>query len=145
MVKKTYKTFSLKGLVIRTHDKWGRPVCARFTGGIQIDSTATFVTVDPEMQRILESCSGFNRDYFLAEERDMAPKSEAPAKEDAPKVAPAAEEKTLADVKDIKRFRNLVEMKNAMKELGLEVKDEWNYTATKAAAAKEGYDFQIKK
>ena len=48
-------------------------------------------------------------------------------------------------MKDIRRFHNLVEMRNYMAELGFEGVQEMNYMAAKAAAAKEGYDFQIQK
>ena len=58
---------------------------------------------------------------------------------------PKAEKPVLAEVKDSRRFRNLVEMKNAMAELGIELEEGANYAKAKAAANKAGYDFQIQK
>jgi len=141
MAKKTYRTYYLKSLAIHAKDENDKRIDIIFRGGIQVDSTAKFTTADPKIQDMLEKSSSFGKTYYL--ESVAEPQIIAPAK--PAKVEKAAEEAPLSDVKDIKRFRNLVEMKNALRELGVDVKDEWNYTATKAAAAKEGYDFQIKK
>ena len=49
------------------------------------------------------------------------------------------------EVKGKENFRNLVEMKNRMAELGIALEEGANYLQAKAAATKAGYDFQIKK
>lgn len=143
MPKKTYRTYFLKGLDIHVQDEDGKRIEVVFRGGIQIDSTAKFSTSDEKIQNILENLSGFGRDYYLESVQEAAPVAApaAPKEEDKP----AEPKKILADVKDSRRFRNLVEMKNAMAELGISVTPEMNYMSAKAAAAKEGYDFQIQK
>ena len=142
MAKKTYRTYYLKNLQLLLKDEEGVRTEVVFRGGIQVDSTAKFSTADEKLQEMIEACYGFNRDYYLESVReDSKPE---PAK--APEVKKEAEpEKRLTDVKDIKRFHNLVEMRNYMAELGFEGVQEMNYMAAKAAASKEGYDFQISK
>jgi hypothetical protein len=44
-----------------------------FRSGAQIDSTAKFTTGDEKVQKAIESCSGFNRDFYLESVREEAP------------------------------------------------------------------------
>jgi hypothetical protein len=144
MVKKTYKTYSLRGLDIHIKDKEGNSLVIVFRGGIQIDSTARYTTSDPFIQEALERCTGFGRDYYLEAEKDLTPvEKPAPVKEK--KAAPKPEKEIMTEVKGSERFRNLVEMKNRMTELGIEFEEGANYSQAKAAATKAGYDFQIQK
>ena len=142
MAKKTYRTYSLKSLLLLLNDKDGRTVEIRFRGGIQIDSTSRYTTSNKEIQELIENCRGFGTDYYIESEIPDEPVEEAaPVKEEAPK-----EEKPVMDsMKGVERFRNLVEMRNRMAELGIELPENANYSQAKAAANKEGYDFQIKK
>lgn len=144
MAKKTYRTYNLKGLDIHIKDENGKRLVVKFSGGIQIDSTAKYTTSSTYIQEALEKGSGFGRDYYIESERpDEEPSADkvAPKEPEKPKV----EKAVMDNVKDSRRFQNLVEMKNAMAEVGIEVTPEMNYSAAKAAAQKEGYDFQIKK
>jgi len=141
MARKTYRTYFLKNYVTAVKDKAGHRIEVVFRGGIQVDSTAKFTTEDKDIQKVLESRSGFGRDYYLESTEKTEEPAPAPVKEE--KVAEP--EKPLTDVKDIKRFRNLVEMRAYMAEIGLPVKDDSNYMECKAIASKEGYDFQIKR
>lgn len=144
MAKKTYRTYRLKGLQILldgTDGKWTEVV---FRGGIQIDSTAKYSTSDKELQDKLEAMDGFNRDFYLESVEEKEEKKAV--KEEAPKQEPKVEEeKPLTDVKDIKRFRNIVEMRNYMEEIGFTGVDKMSYAQCKDAANKAGYDFQIQK
>ena len=142
MAKKTYRTYNLKGLRLLLKDEAGERVEIRFFGGIQIDSTAKFTTKDEKIQRLLENCSGFGRDYYI--ESVVEDKTEAPVveKED---VKPEPKKEIMTEVKGSERFKNLVEMKNRMAELGIELGEGENYQKAKAAAIAAGYDFQIKK
>lgn len=143
MPKKTYKTFSLKGLNLLLVNDEGERVEVVFRGGIHFDSTAKFTTADESLQKLIEKCKGFGRDYYLESVRED-PKPDEPVAEK--KAEPAKEpEKVLTDVKDIRRFKNLIEMKAAMVLVGISVTPEMNYAAAKAAAKKEGYDYQIQK
>lgn len=65
MAKKTYRTYHLKGLQILLFDDYGRPIEVIFRSGCQIDSTAKFTTSDEALQKVLESSSGFGRDYYI--------------------------------------------------------------------------------
>lgn len=146
MVKKTYKTYSLKGLDLHIKDKDGNRLVVVFRGGIQIDSTARYTTSDPYIQEALEKCTGFGRDYYIEAEKEITPvEKPAPVKEEKKKAAPKPEKEIMTEVKGSERFRNLVEMKNRMAELGIELEEGANYSAAKAAAVKAGYDFQIQK
>ena len=146
MAKKVYRTYYLKGLDVHLHDEWGRSINVEFKGGLQVDSTAKFSTNDEKVQKALEASSGFNRDYYLESVKEDAPDvaNEAVAAEKKEE-SPAVDKQALDNVKDIKRFRNLVEMRNYMAELGFEDTQKMSYMQAKAAAAKEGYDFQIQK
>ena len=146
MAKKTYKTYYLKGLDVHLHDEWGRPINVEFKGGLQVDSTAKFSTNDEKVQKALEASRGFGRDFYLDSVKEDKPAvvrdAPAPVKEET---APVVEKPVIEEVKDIKRFHNLVEMRNYMAEIGFADVQNMNYMQARAAAAKEGYDFQIQK
>ena len=143
MAKKTYRTYYLKNLQLLLKDKEGKRVEVIFRGGIQIDSTSKFSTSDEKLQQMIENCYGFNRDYYLESVREDS--KPAPVEAPAPKKKEEEPEQPLTDVKDIKRFHNIVEMRNYMAELGFEGVQEMNYMQAKAAASKAGYDFKISK
>lgn len=85
MAKKTYRTYSLRGLQLLLHDKTGRAIEVNFSGGVQIDSTSKFSTRDENIQEALEKCSCFNRDFYLESVQEDAPApvpSHAPAEEE---------------------------------------------------------------
>ena len=145
MLVKTYKTYILKSLVLDFENEEGKVIPVVFKGGIHFDSTARYTTSDPYIQKRLEDCRMFGADFYIEQVQDISEGKEKKAVEEKKPEVPAAEEKTLTDVKDIKRFHNLVEMRNYMAEIGFEGVQEMNYMAAKAAAAKEGYDFQIQK
>ena len=73
MAKKTYRTYHLKGLQVLVFDEYGRPTEINFKGGCQIDSTAKFTTSDENLQKALESCSGFGRDFYIESVREEKP------------------------------------------------------------------------
>ena len=70
MAKKTYRTHHLKGLQILLFDDYGRPLEITFRSGCQIDSTAKFTTDDENVQKALESCNGFGRDFYIESVRE---------------------------------------------------------------------------
>lgn len=81
MAKKTYRTYHLKGLQLLLCDEYGHQMEVTFRSGAQIDSTAKFTTSDENLQKTLESCSGFGRDYYIESVREEKP-AEAPVIED---------------------------------------------------------------
>lgn len=143
MAKKTYRTYYLKKLFTFVRDEAGNKIPIVFRGGIQVDSTSRFTTSNPLIQKGLEAASGFNRDYYLESVVEDKP-APSPVKEEAPKAK--EEEKVLPkEFIDSRSFRNLVEMKDAMKAAGLKIDEGWNYTQTKKFAAEKGYDYKISK
>lgn len=145
MAKKTYRTYSLKNLQVLLKDGDDQRIEIKFYGGIQVDSTAKFTTKDERLQELLEKSAGFGRDYYIesvVDDRVPEVKEEPVAER---KDEPKPEKPVLEEVKGSERFRNLVEMKNRMAELGIELGEAATYTQAKAAANKAGYDFQIKK
>ena len=142
MTKKTYRTFFLKSLAIRFKDDADKQYEAIFRGGIQIDSTARLTTANKTIQDYLENCPLYGKDFYLESEVDLEEKKAEAAP--APKKA-EPEKPVMENVKDIKRFHNIVEMRNYMAEIGIEGVEKMNYAQAKSAAAKEGYDFQIQK
>lgn len=142
MAKKTYRTYYLKKLYTFVKDAEGNKINIEFRGGIQVDSTAIYSTKSEMIQNGLESAPGFGRDYYL--ESVVEEEEKAPVKEEAPKAK--EEEKVLPkEFIDSRSFRNLVEMKDAMKAAGLKIDEGWNYTQTKKFAAEKGYDYKISK
>lgn len=73
MAKKTYRTYHLKGLALHLIDEHYHPIDVYFNAGAQIDSTAKFTTGDEKVQKAIEACSGFGRDYYLEEVREDNP------------------------------------------------------------------------
>ena len=142
MAKKTYRTYFLKGLQLLLN-KDGKRIEINFRGGIQVDSTAKYTTANEEIQELIEKTKDFGTVFYLESVKDdEAPAAAASAKEDAKK----AEEKPVMDeVKGSERFKNLVEMKNRMAELGIELDADADYNKAKAAAVAAGYDFKIKR
>ena len=148
MAKKTYRTKSLKSLQMLLTDEDGKRIEIIFRGGIQIDSTALYTTSNEKIQKMLEATSGFGRDYYVESVReDAAPVQKDETAEKRPEEAARQEPEkpVMDDVKGSERFRNLVEMKNRMAELGITLEENATYATAKAAAARAGYDFQIKK
>ena len=143
MAKKTYRTYFLKGYHLLLTSEEGERIEIKFRSGIQVDSTAKYVTSDETIQGLLENASGFGRDYYR--ESEVETEAAAPAPEKKEEAAPVPEKEIVNGMKDSRRFKNLVEMKNAMKEVGIQLDEDANYAKAKAAAAKAGYDFQIKK
>ena len=143
MAKKTYRTYFLKGYQLLLNTEDGERLEIKFRGGIQVDSTAKFTTSDEQVQEILEKSNGFGRDFYLESVKEDAPVAAEPKKKVEAKPEPVKE--IMSEVKGSERFKNLVEMKNRMAELGIELDEGANYQKAKSVAANAGYDFQIKK
>lgn len=77
MAKKTYRTYHLKGLQLLLCDEYGHQMEVTFRSGCQIDSTAKFTTDDENVQKALESCNGFGRDFYIESVREEKPAPDA--------------------------------------------------------------------
>jgi hypothetical protein len=145
MVRKTYKTFRLKGLTIPFNID-GKDVYVIFKSGCTMSSTATYTTTDERIQEALESLAGFNRNYYLDKVVEL--NAEAP-KVAAPKVVKPEpekeEEKEVVDMLDAKTFNNLVELRNALSDKGIDVSQITNVKAAENIAKKNGYNYTVEK
>lgn len=139
MAKKTYKTYTLKSLVVRVKDEDGIIHEVEFYGGVHFDSTARAVVSDPKVQELLERTHCFGRDFYIESVREDS----TPVVAEAPKVEGAEEKSLPENFIDSRRFRNLVEMKDALKAAGLKIEDGWNYQQTKKYAYDKGYDYKV--
>lgn len=139
MLNKTYKTWNLKDYSLTLFFD-GKPEFIHFVGGIRVDSTAVFSTSDPKIQAALESMAAFGRDFYICAE-SSAPESDG---QQAPEDIPVEKELPREFI-DARKFKNLVEMKDALRKAGLDVNDKWNYAQTKKFAFENGYDYQVSK
>lgn len=148
IMRKTYKTYSLKSLVIPFVID-GKNISVEFKGGCMLGSTATFTTSDEKLQNELESLVLFKRDYYL--DKVVADESAKPASPVAP-VAPAAkpepvveEEKEVVDILDAQTFKNIVELRRALQDKGIDVSQITNVKAAENIAKKNGYNYTVEK
>lgn len=143
MVRKTYKTYRLKSLCIPlTID--GKDVYVVFKGGCTATSTATYSTSDEKIQEALESLLGFGRNYYI--DRQVSLDEEVAKEPEAKKEEPTIEEeKEVVDMFDAKTFKNLVELRNALSDKGIDVSQITNAKAAENLAKKNGYNYTIDK
>ena len=143
MARKIYKTYRLKSLCIPfTID--GKEIRVEFRGGCVLGSTATYTTSDEKIQKELESLVAFGRDFYI----DRIVPTEEPVvakkKEDAP-VVEIEEDKGPVDILDAKTFKNLVELRNALQDKGVDVSQITNVKVAEAVAKKNGYNYTVEK
>ena len=141
-MRKIYKTYELKSLVIPVAVD-GKKISVEFKGGCMLGSTATYTTSDEEIQKELESLVFFNRDYYLDRKIDDAPKNVV-----TPKVTPEPEKEEeieVVDMLDAQTFKNLVELRNALQDKGIDVSMITNVKAAESLAKKNGYNYTVEK
>lgn len=147
-MRKTYKTYKLKSLTIPV-DVNGKKVMVEFKGGCTATSTATYTTSDEIIQNELEALVFFKRDYYLDRVVDEAPTVKPVVKPAAPVVETVVEEKEeeneVVDILDAQTFKNLVELRNALKEKGIDVSQLTNVKAAESVAKKNGYNYTVDK
>ena len=145
MTTKIYRTRELKGYILHLIID-GVKVYISFTRGCTIGSTATFVTSDPKIQQALESLKAFNRTFYIAKiektEDEVVAVDPAPVAEAAPAVE---EEKEVVDILDAQTFNNLVELRNALKDKGIDVSQLTNVKTAESVAKKNGYNYTVEK
>lgn len=145
MTIKTYRTRELKGLSLQVFVDGEVRTPIVFKSGCTLGSTATYTTSNPKIQKALESLSSFGVTFYLEKETVVG---EIPAKAVTPvKVQEPAqeEEKEVVDILDAQTFKNLVELRNALKDKGLDVSHITNVKAAEALAKKNGYNYTVEK
>lgn len=143
MITKIYRTRELKGLSIPVEIN-GIKKYISFKRGCTLGSTATLTTSDPKVQEVLESLNMFGKTFYI--ERVIKTEEDAP-KQEAPKKVqePIQEEKEVVDVLDAQTFKNLVELRNALQDKGIDVSQITNVKAAENIAKKNGYNYTIEK
>lgn len=151
MATKTYRTKVLKGLSLHIFIDGDVRTPVVFKRGCTLGSTATYVTSNPKIQKALESLRSFNIDFYLEkeeltqEEKD-AMKANSEPKEKVSKPAPVIEEeKEVVDILDAQTFKNIVELRNALEEKGIDVSQITNVRMAENIAKKNGYNYTVEK
>lgn len=145
MTIKTYRTRELKGYSLHLFIDSDIRTNILFKRGCTLGSTATYTTSNPKVQEALESLSEFGPTFYL--EKTVVVNENAP-EEKATKPAPAPieeEEKEVVDMLDAQTFKNLVELRNALQDKGIDVSQITNVKAAEAVAKKNGYNYTIEK
>lgn len=143
MTIKTYRTRELKGFALHLLID-GKINHISFRRGCTLGSTATFTTSDPKIQDALEALKSFGPTFYI--EKESVINNEAPV-EEKPDVnpEPIIEEKEVVDILDAQTFKNLVELRNALVDKGVDVSQITNVKAAENIAKKNGYNYTIEK
>lgn len=143
MAIKTYKTRELKGYSLHLFIN-GVRTYINFKGGCTLGSTATYVTANKAIQDALESLRSFGSTFYLAatekNEDDEIQPIEVEIKEPAQE-----EEKEVVDILDAQTFKNIVELRRALQDKGIDVSQVTNVKAAETLAKKNGYNYTVEK
>lgn len=145
MTIKTYRTRELKGFSLHLFVDGDTRTNIVFKRGCTLGSTATYTTSNPKIQDTLESLNSFGRDFYLEKKTvvdEAAPVVEKPKPAPAPAVE---EEKEVVDILDAQTFKNLVELRNALQDKGIDVSQVTNVKAAENIAKKNGYNYTVEK
>lgn len=122
----------------------GKLTTVAFKRGCTLGSTATLTTSDPKIQKELESLKAFDTTFYL--ESTKVTGEDAPAAPVVVEEKPVVEEeKEVVDILDAKAFKNLVELRNALQDKGIDVSQITNVKAAEALAKKNGYNYTVEK
>jgi hypothetical protein len=141
---KTYKTRELKGYSLHLFIDGDQRITIAFRRGCTLGSTATYTTSDPKIQNALESLKSFGPVFYLEKETTV---DEAAPIVEAQKAAPepVKEDIEVVDILDAQTFKNLVELRNALKEKGIDVSQLTNVKYAESVARKNGYNYTVEK
>lgn len=144
MTIKTYRTRELKGLTLQVFVDGDVRTPIVFKGGCTLGSTATYTTSNAKIQKALESLSSYGRTFYLEREQVVG---ENKQETEPVKVAKEAiqEEVEVVDILDAQTFKNLVELRNALKDKGIDVSQITNVKAAESIAKKNGYNYTVEK
>lgn len=146
MTIKTYRTRELKGLSLLLLTGNGARISISFKRGCTLGSTATYTTSDPEEQKALEATNDFGRTFYIEKEEKIG--EDAQNIDDTiidSDIEEQAQEEEVVDMLDAQTFKNLVELRNALKDKGIDVSQITNVKAAESLARKNGYNYIVKK
>lgn len=144
MTIKTYRTTELKGLSLQIFVDDDVRTSIVFKSGCTLGSTATYTTANPKIQKAIESLNSFGTTFYL--EKEVKVNEEAPAVKKIKEIPEAVEEeREVVDILDAQTFKNLVELRNALQDKGINVSQITNVKAAEAVAKKNGYNYTVEK
>lgn len=144
MTLKTYRTSFLKGLALHLVIN-GKTQYVEFKSGCTLGSTSAYTTADADIQKALESLKSFGSMFYLEREEAIG---EEPDVKTAPKVIEEPiieEEKEVVDILDAQTFKNIVELRRALQDKGIDVSQVTNVKAAETLAKKNGYNYTVEK
>ena len=122
----------------------GKRIYISFKRGCTLGSTATYVTSDAEIQKALEATNDFGPTFFIEKQEVIGEDTKAEATEKKANVE-TEEEKEVVDILDAQTFKNLVELRNALVDKGIDVSQITNVKAAENIAKKNGYNYTVEK
>lgn len=147
MITKTYRTRALKGYSLHLFIDGDVRTNITFRRGCTLGSTATFTTSNPKIQEALESLSEFGPTFYIEKQvvvNEVAPAEEKTKEEEKP--APVIEEeKEVVDILDAQTFKNIVEIRRALQDKGIDVSQITNVKMAESIAKKNGYNYTVEK
>ena len=123
----------------------GERVTIAFKRGCTIGSTATYQTSDPKIQQALESMLAFGPTFYLESTIIENESADETVKVEEEKPVEEEAEKEVVDILDAQKFKNLVELRNALKDKGIDVSMVTNVKAAESLAKKNGYNYTVEK
>ena len=107
-------------------------------------STATYTTSDERIQNELESLVAFGREFYIDKQYSVEEETQSEPKTGV-KEPVIEEEKEVVDILDAQTFKNLVELRNALADKGIDVSQITNVKAAENIAKKNGYNYTVEK
>ena len=145
MIIKTYRTRELKGFSLLLLDENGKRLSISFKRGCTLGSTATYTTEDPAIQKALEATNDFGPTFYIEKEEKIGEDTPMYVKISAKPEPVVEEEKEVVDMLDAQTFKNLVELRNALADKGIDVSQITNVKAAESIAKKNGYNYTVEK
>jgi hypothetical protein len=145
MIIKTYRTRELKGFSLLLLDENGKRLSISFKRGCTLGSTATYTTEDPAIQKALEATNDFGPTFYIEKEEKIGEDTPMDVKISAKLEPVVEEEKEVVDMLDAQTFKNLVELRNALADKGIDVSQITNVKAAENIAKKNGYNYTVEK
>lgn len=146
MAIKTYRTRELRGLSLHIFVEGDVRTSIIFKGGCTLGSTATYTTANPKIQKAIEALNSYGKTFYLeSETKEENEEIEVQDKEVVVEPEVVDEEKEVVDILDAQTFKNLVELRNALKDKGVDASGVTNVRAAENLAKKHGYNYTVEK
>lgn len=145
MTIKTYRTRELKGLSLHLFINSNVRTQIVFKGGCTLGSTATYTTADTEIQKAIEALPSFGSKFYIEKEQVIEEAAPKQKEVDVEKEVIHEEEPEVVDMLDARTFKNLVELRRALEDKGIDVSSLTNVKVAETIAKKNGYNYTVEK